>query len=760
MNRPTVESQGQDLISIIIPAYNVESFIQETIESVRRQSYKNFECVIIDDGSTDETYRKIVDSVDRDIRFKVIRTKNQGVSAARNLGIRESNGTYLLFLDSDDLLFQDSIRDLYEAATLQKADFVYGKIKRLYDQREWYIQGHIDNGLYSDGEKNIIQNTELFYSIGPGAKLVLKDLLMGVKFPETIGFGEDQVVTFYLLTNAKKIYCVDKDVYKYRVRNTRDSLTQSMYVNAHMYLKWLIEVTRINKKEIFFNDLFSTDEKEYIIAAYLDRLLKYEVYPIFKKTLKSNKKQDKAFFLLNQWLDGIPEKVKKNMVFMEGLLIFDLNKYISLVKKKNYISLEQITNKTTKIPKENINNDLSNALEYRKKLINATTLTRLSRKLKGLWNLFLEWTRFKNKAAALTFYLMQLLPIKRNLVVFAKSKKTSPNDNIKILFKKYHNINRNAVIISNFGEASVIQNMKYHYFLSRAKVIIVDDYFYPLYSKKLKDTQHYIQVWHAVGALKKFGFEAVEKIDSKGIQFEQRAHQQYTHVISSSPFVSTVYKESFLLNESNVLSLGSAKTDVYFQEDYKIRIKERFYKKHPELLGKKLILYAPTFRGNEHKRKIFNDPIEWDNVMIPENCAIIYRFHPIVSKVNSKIKNIGIGIQNDFTTTDLIIISSIIISDFSSIYFEAIIAKKPFVFFFEEIENYSKERGMTYLPQKSNGDFIVYNEKELNLELSNIAENKFTPSNMSNVYNKYLINCDGHSADRIIKLIEEVRLEK
>lgn len=100
--------QGQ--ISVIVPAYNVEEYIIDCVESICNQSYKNLEIIIIDDGSTDAT-GEICDAFD-DSRIKVIHQKNQGLSGARNTGILEARGEYLAFVDSDDYIKPDMLEKL------------------------------------------------------------------------------------------------------------------------------------------------------------------------------------------------------------------------------------------------------------------------------------------------------------------------------------------------------------------------------------------------------------------------------------------------------------------------------------------------------------------------------------------------------------------------------------------------------------------------------------------------------------------------
>ena len=95
---------NQPIISVIIPCYNVEKYVQECIESLSTQKFQNWECLVINDGSIDKTWEIILEKTSTDSRFKVFSQENKGLSETRNFGIDHSIGKYLFFLDSDDIL--------------------------------------------------------------------------------------------------------------------------------------------------------------------------------------------------------------------------------------------------------------------------------------------------------------------------------------------------------------------------------------------------------------------------------------------------------------------------------------------------------------------------------------------------------------------------------------------------------------------------------------------------------------------------------
>jgi glycosyltransferase involved in cell wall biosynthesis len=170
------------VVSVIVPAYNVENYIGKGIESVINQSFKNIELIVVDDGSTDKTYSIARQYSSKDNRIKVLRQKNKGVSAARNRGIMEASGKYLIFLDSDDWLDENTVEVLVD---LQKKYSVEGLV---------CVSSYI-NYLEKDGTiKKTRENTR-----NTTEKMTSRDALM--KF----GCADDIVIR----SSCYKLYDVD-----------------------------------------------------------------------------------------------------------------------------------------------------------------------------------------------------------------------------------------------------------------------------------------------------------------------------------------------------------------------------------------------------------------------------------------------------------------------------------------------------------------------------------------------------------------------
>ena len=148
-------TMSQALISIIVPIYKVEKYLSRCIDSILAQTYKNLEIILVDDGSPDKCPEICDKYAKEDSRIKVIHKKNGGVSSARNAGLDVATGKYIFFVDSDDIITEDALSNLYEKATEAKAKLAIGGITQIYQSVEIYSLDVLQNFL-----KRILQRVE------------------------------------------------------------------------------------------------------------------------------------------------------------------------------------------------------------------------------------------------------------------------------------------------------------------------------------------------------------------------------------------------------------------------------------------------------------------------------------------------------------------------------------------------------------------------------------------------------------------------
>lgn len=208
-------------ISIIIPVYNSEKYIEECLYSCKDQSFKNFEIIVIDDCSNDRS-SKIVSGFfeSSQMKYKIIQlNKNCGVSYCRNIGVKNAEGKYVYFLDSDDVLAKDALEVLYSTAEKFFSPVVFGKYCRfsLENPRRECLEFDDYNV-----EKIIISYKELQARIYAGTiwgGIILKSIIIdnGIRFDESLKYGEDTLFKIALLEHVDYILEVDKILYYWRI---------------------------------------------------------------------------------------------------------------------------------------------------------------------------------------------------------------------------------------------------------------------------------------------------------------------------------------------------------------------------------------------------------------------------------------------------------------------------------------------------------------------------------------------------------------
>ena len=216
-----------DLISIVVPTFNGEKYIKECLDSILVQSYKNIEVVVIIDGSTDSTELILTNYSKKDNRVKVFKQKNQGVSTARNHGIKKATGKYITFVDDDDYISQDYILKMYEACKKNNWDVVKTGFSKFVNDDYTYFKLLDDNEkeLNSDLIQNIFETSNAFNS--SCMMLINKEILdiNNILFNVEIGYAEDFLFTFTLLSKSRKCGWINSCGYNCRVNQNSNSRT-------------------------------------------------------------------------------------------------------------------------------------------------------------------------------------------------------------------------------------------------------------------------------------------------------------------------------------------------------------------------------------------------------------------------------------------------------------------------------------------------------------------------------------------------------
>ena len=317
-------------VSVIIPAYNSEKDIIRCLESIIKQTYKELEIIVVNDGSKDNTVNIIEDFIKRDSRVKLINQENCGVSETRNNGIKQSTGDYILFVDADDWLQEDMIEKMVNCIINQNVDVVRCNF---YDDR---VKETSIGKLYELSNKKIVKEDfiknrvyeHFLLAKEPIKNLVMLILIKKEKFDDELKFNsklfmmEDVVFYKKLFDKINSIYFLDEPLYHY-IENVK-----SVTHDSKKYKKIIYGI--IDTNEVLRNEIKDICDINKLNGNHL-RIIMYYLLYIFMELGKSE---------LKNVLDELYKNEKFNYI-LRYLDVSDLSKYMKLVskaiRKRNFI---------------------------------------------------------------------------------------------------------------------------------------------------------------------------------------------------------------------------------------------------------------------------------------------------------------------------------------------------------------------------------------------------------------------------------------
>lgn len=345
------------------------------------------------------------------------------------------------------------------------------------------------------------------------------------------------------------------------------------------------------------------------------------------------------------------------------------------------------------------------------------------------------------------------IKIKENKITFISYKSDKLEKDFRLISMRLEKEQEyKLVYLLTKYENSLIGNIKYLfncirqvYHVNTSRVVLLDYNNFVVSNFKKKHVK-VIQLWHASGAIKKFGNDIEREYKIKN----------YDYVLATSDEWKKPYSTAFNVDENNVLSLGRPSNDSLFSKKKLKKYKENMYEKFPEIKGKKVILYAPTFRGDPiYDIKHQEIKLEYIKQELGDEYVLIYKLHPwfgdkIISNDKTIINGNNESIKKLFSVTDFLI------ADYSAIIFDFSLLKKPMLFFTPDLEQYKEDRGM-YLDYKKNMPGpICMSEEEIVKEIKN---NNFSIYDIEGFKNKYFKYQDGKSTELVVDFIKQLAKE-
>jgi CDP-glycerol glycerophosphotransferase len=640
-------------ISVIMPIHNTEEFLEQSIQSVLQQTYQHFELLLLNDNSMDNS-RRIIDEFQKsDSRIKTHHfSERHGVGAVRNLGIEMATGDYIYFLDSDDFLTPNTLQLLIENSKdfdLLSGNEVVADVSQEQDDNN--LLGNNEVSIYTDKKYDLIRNYSVLNRLFSKTFVVNNN----IRFSEDVECYSDLPFLVHAFSTTTEVPYVDSSIYYKRRRNdpiSNPSLNQTSMEGQ------ITDLTRVYTQ---LKDKY--DDKD--INVYLDyQLINFYRGPIIQY-LDSNHKVDKVFLVLSDAMRRLNANLVKT----------------SPAHTKSEIQALQ---------KENIK-------RFKKLNLRHQRLRNLKIAIRGRRRLYIQLYRS----------LFMKMPLKKKTVVFESFLGKSYSDSPKYIYEYMikNKMGYNYVWIFNEkknipGDAIQVKrfSLKYFYYLARSRYWVSNSRL-PITLNK-REGNVYLQTWHGT-PLKQLVFD-MEDVYSADPNYKLNFYKQsrrWDYLSSPNAYSSEIFRSAFKY-EKEMLEFGYPRNDILYTKNNPDNINE--LKQSMRIpTDKKVVLYAPTWRDDEFfsagKYK-FTLQLELDKLQaeLGEDYIVLLRMHYFIA--NQMDISEYISFVYDFSSYDdiaeLYLVSDILITDYSSVFFDYANLKRPILFYTYDLENYrDKLRG-------------------------------------------------------------------
>lgn len=345
-----------------------------------------------------------------------------------------------------------------------------------------------------------------------------------------------------------------------------------------------------------------------------------------------------------------------------------------------------------------------------------------------------------------------------NRMSFISVRRTELSGNFQFVYDKIKD-DQNLEIQMYFNPQDIYYMSKkemdrFAYLCATSKVVVLDEFTPYIHYFDLQPETKVVQLWHACGAFKTFGFTRLGK--PKGSPQKTRNHRNYDYVTVSTKNVKICHSEGFGIPTDHVVPTGIPRTDVFFDEAYKEQVRGQLYEQYPQLKGKKVILYAPTFRGhvketayypmNKFKIDEFMDAVGEDYFLIIKHHPFVTEQHPIPEGYENRV----LDLSHQTELNDLLFITDLIITDYSSLVFEASLLNIPMLFYTFDLRKYISERDFYFNFESFVPGHFFYTQEKLQQA---IIKEDFAQEKVRVFAKRFFDDFDGHATDRVAALL-------
>lgn len=371
------------------------------------------------------------------------------------------------------------------------------------------------------------------------------------------------------------------------------------------------------------------------------------------------------------------------------------------------------------------------------------------------------------KIFAILYRIFCMLPLKKKQIFLVMTHDAGPEGNVAVLRDYIGGLNKGyrfyelKRLDTYFGHS--LRKM-WHFFvvdsyrLARSSYVFLDNMFLPMAYIHFRSKVKVVQLWHGTGVIKKIGADA-----NTGHlkELEYLANQNNTHLIVSSKTTKRIYQKSFSMGEAKVHITGMPRSDVFFQKERQQTQLQQFYKEYPQLKGKRLVLYAPTFRDWQVENPKLAMDVEAFAGKLPEDVVLGLRLHPFVARnyhLSSDEKTV-VDFSSYKSLNTLLFATTLLISDYSSIVFEYAALKRPLIFFAYDLKKFEETgRGFYWDYESYVPGPVVREEDALLQQIRTLLDMPFTEYDERYHLSQFIEDTyqytDGRSVERIVQLLE------
>ena len=345
-----------------------------------------------------------------------------------------------------------------------------------------------------------------------------------------------------------------------------------------------------------------------------------------------------------------------------------------------------------------------------------------------------------------------LFKCKEKQILIASNTKNELHGNLLYIYDELQKYDYDIKILT-MNKGNFIKRIKYEFKVllnsATSKYILIDDFFPLMYVLNIRKGTKFIQVWHALGAFKRVGYSRLD-IDNQN----SLTHRNYTDTIVSSEDIVDNYAEAFGIDSNKVHPLGIPRTDMFFDTVKKEKTKQQIYEKYPNLKQKRVILFAPTFRGQGRRSAHYPEEyIDLDKIYesLDEKDIFILKLHPFIKNqlvIKEEYKDKIIDLTDYKDINELLLITNLLITDYSSVIFEYSFIENPIIFYVPDLDEYGNSRSFYYDYEEYIYGSIAKTKEELIDQIKNpvVDTNK-----IEQFKNKFLNKCDGNSTKRFVE---------